>query len=197
MRGGLHYNIRGNKTYFLTMTVVYWIDLFTRLEQKKQVVDALKYCIDHKGLIVYSWCLMSNHLHMIANAHEPFDLAGIIRDFKRHTSKKAIEIISNEKESRREWLLERLAYAGRVHPKNKGYKVWRDKNHAIELYSERVTWQKLRYIHQNPVVSGIVAKEQDYLYSSARNYYGLSNVLEISCLPPPVITSEDWRFYSI
>ena len=31
--------------------------------------------------------------------------------------------------------------------------------------------QKLNYIHFNPVAAGIVDKEEEYIYSSARDYY--------------------------
>ena len=64
---------------------------------------------------------------------------------------------------------------------------WRDKNHAIELYTENVTWQKINYIHRNPVVDKMVYREQDYLFSSARNYFDLPSVLDVICLTPPVI----------
>jgi REP element-mobilizing transposase RayT len=201
MGRGLHYNIYKDKTYFLTMTVVDWIDLFTRVSQKQLIVDSLKYCKENKGLNIFGWCLMPSHLHLIANTKIPFDLDNVVRDFKRHTSKNAILLIENAPESRREWLLDKFAHAGKIHPKNKKYKVWRDKNHAIELFTEKVTWQKLRYIHRNPVIDKIVYNEQDYLPdnyrdSSARNYYGLPNVLEIDCLIPPVITSSSNNFYT-
>lgn len=139
---------------------------------------------------------MPSHLHIIANTNEPFQLEGVVRDFKRHTSKMLIWQIENQPESRREWLLERFKFAGKIHPKNKSYKVWRDKNHAIELYTEKVTWQKLKYIHRNPVVDKIVYNEQDYLFSSARNYYNLPNVLDIHCLTPPVITTSSYNFFN-
>ena len=196
MGRGFHYNIRKDKTYFMTMTVVDWIDLFTRVNQKQLIVDSLKYCQENKGLNIFGWCLMPSHLHLIANTKIPFDLDDVVRDFKRHTSKNAILLIENEAESRREWLLDKFAYAGKIHPKNKNHKVWQDKNHAIELYTERVTWQKLNYIHRNPVVDKVVYKEQDYLFSSARNYYGLPNVLEIDCLTPPITTVSSRNFFN-
>ena len=196
MGRGYHYNIYKDKTYFLTMTVVEWIDLFTRVIQKQLIIDSLKYCQENKGLNIFGWCLMPSHLHLIANTNIPFDLDNVVRDFKRHTSKHAIFLIQNEPESRREWLLDKFAHAGKIHPKNKNYKVWRDKNHAIELFTEKVTWQKLKYIHRNPVIDKIVYNEQDYLFSSARNYYGLPNVLEIDCLTPPVLTSSDKNFFT-
>ena len=196
MGRGLHYNIYKDKTYFMTMTVVDWIDLFTRVIQKELIIDSLKYCQENKGLNIFGWCLMPSHLHLIANTKTLFDLDNVVRDFKRHTTKNAVLLIENEPESRREWLLDKFAYAGKLHPKNKNYKVWRDKNHAIELFTEKVTWQKLKYIHLNPVIDKIVYNEQDYLFSSARNYYGLPNVLEIDCLTPPLLTSSNNNFFN-
>ena len=197
MGRGLHYNIRKDKTYFLTMTIVDWIDLFTRVNHKNLLIDSLKFCQENKGLNIFGWCLMPSHLHMIANTNEPFQLDDVVRDFKRHTSKHLIAQIENEPESRREWLLERFKFAAKIHSKNKNYKVWRDKNHAIELYTEKVTWQKLNYIHRNPVVEKIVYREQDYLYSSARNYYDLPSVIDVNCLTPPVITTSSPNFFNL
>ena len=148
---------------------------------------------------------MPSHLHLMANTKIPFDLDHVVKDFKRHTSKNAVLLIENEAESRRECLpalrleaglLDKFAYAGKIHLKNKNHKAWQDKNHAIELFTEKVTWQKLNYIHRNPVVDKIIFNEQDYLFSSARNYYGLPNVLEIDCLTPPVTTVSSRNFFN-
>ena len=98
---------------------------------------------------------------------------------------------------RRSREFERFKFAAKIHPKNRNYKVWRDKNHAIELYTEKVTWQKLNYIHRNPVVEKIVFREQDYLYSSARSYYNLPSVLDVICLTPPVITTSSPNFFNL
>jgi len=40
------------------------------------------------------------------------------------------------------------------------------------LFSLEFTWQKMNYMHNNPVASGLVEKAEDYLYSSARDYVG-------------------------
>ena len=39
--------------------------------------------------------------------------------------------------------------------------------------------QKIDYIHNNPVKDKIVTLPEDYYFSSARNYAGLENELEI------------------
>ena len=43
MGRGCHYNIYKDKTYFMTMTVIDWIDLFNRVTQKQLIVDSLKF----------------------------------------------------------------------------------------------------------------------------------------------------------
>jgi putative transposase len=186
--GGPHYSIHDNKSYFLTCTVVEWIDVFTRKNHKDAIIESLTYCQEQKGLNIFAWCLMPSHLHMLVNTNEPFQLADVIRDFKKFISKKIISQIKAEPESRREWLLEKFSEAGRRNNKIKYYKFWQDGNHAIEIYSEEVTWQKIEYIHNNPVEEGIVSTAEDYLMSSARNYAGLENLLPVICLHPPVRT---------
>src|SRR5674476_448972 len=77
-----------NAVYFLTFTITDWVDVFTRSCYRMVVVDSLNYCIESKGLTVYAWCLMSNHIHLVAKANEGFRLSDIIRDFKKFTAKK-------------------------------------------------------------------------------------------------------------
>ena len=47
------------------------------------IVDSLRYCQEHKGLDIYAWVLMSNHLHAIVSAREGYKLSDILRDFNR------------------------------------------------------------------------------------------------------------------
>jgi len=192
----LHYTMKSDKSYFLTMTIVDWIDLFTRVNHKMLLIDSLKFCQENKGLNIFGWCLMPSHLHLIANTKMGFELKDVIRDFKRYTCNNLIEQIINEPESRREWLIDKFKFAAKTHPKNTNYKIWQDGSHPVELFTEKFTWQKLNYIHRNPVVDKIVVKEEDYLFSSARNYYNLSSLLHVDCLTPPVITSSSRNFFN-
>lgn len=122
---------------------------------------------------------MSNHIHLIANARAGYSLSGILRDFKKFTSKKMILSIQEEPESRRNWMLKLFAYAGKSNCNNKYFQVWQQDNHAVELYSNRFILQKLHYIHNNPVRAAIVDNPADYLYSSARNYEDMEGLIEV------------------
>ena len=80
---------------------------------------------------------MSNHNHRITYTNEPFLLKDAIRDFKKFTSKKIIEQIQNEPESRWEWLLKLFEEEAEPSKRHKYYKFWQEGNHAIELFSEQ------------------------------------------------------------
>ena len=182
------YKIHNQKgIYFLTLTVVGWIDVFTRASYRDIVLDSLKYCIEEKGLVVYAYVVMSNHVHLIAqSASETQTLSDIMRDFKSFTAKqikKSIEDVQTG-ESRREWLKYLFGYFARGNQRNRTFQFWQSDNHPIELWSPRVIEQKLAYIHWNPVEAKIVASPSHYLYSSASNYFVGTDLLEVQVIPP-------------
>ncbi|WP_222707272.1 REP-associated tyrosine transposase, partial [Pontibacter qinzhouensis] len=159
--------------------VVDWVDIFTRPVYRHVIVDALKFCQQKKGLELYAWCLMSNHLHLIAAAEEGKRLSDLLRDFKKFTSRQLVEAIQQENESRKGWMLYRFQFAGKYDPKITHYKLWQEGNEAKEIHSNAFLKQKLAYIHQNPVRAEIVSEPEHYLYSSASNYAGHKGLLEV------------------
>jgi putative transposase len=142
--------------YFITPTIVNWIDLFTRKVYCELVLDSLKYCQKEKGIIIHAWCIMSSHLHLIVSSSGKAQLANFIRDFKKFKSKEIIKEIKSIPESRREWLLREFKDAGTQLKRIKNYKVWQDGNHPVELDTNKMLEQRLSYLHNNPVEQGIV-----------------------------------------
>jgi len=189
MSQGFKHSIREDKSYFLTITTVGWVDVFTRENHRDAIIDSLRYCIENKGLHLYAYCLMPSHLHLIANA-EDGNLADIIRDFKRYTSTRIKEQIAHEPESRREWMTTIFEIAAKERGKRQGFKLWKSGNHAIELSSPAFTWKKVQYIHNNPVAEGFVNSPEHWRYSSASNYMEHEKVVlpGVECLLPPIKT---------
>ena len=174
--------------YYLTFQIVGWVDIFTRKIYRDIAIESFKYCQENKGLEIYAYVIMSNHIHLLARGGNG-NLSGIPRDFKRHTSKRIIEVVRQKEESRREWLLMIFKYAARKHKRNNNYQVWTHENRAVEIFSNKFIEQKIDYIHNNPVVSGIVVNASDYLYSSARNYADLESVLDV------IQVNRRWKTY--
>ena len=173
-----------DQLYFVSFAVVNWIDLFIRNEYKQIILDSWRHCQANKGLEIYGWCIMTSHVHMIIGSNQN-KLEDIMRDMKRHTSeelKRAIQ--SNPAESRKEWMLWMMERAGQKNSNNSNFQLWQQDNHPIELFNSKILHQKLDYIHYNPVEAGFVEKPEDYLYSSARDYYGLPGLIDILLVDP-------------
>jgi REP element-mobilizing transposase RayT len=167
------YKIRNKEgIHFITFAVVEWVDVFTRKAYCDILLDSLRHCQKERGLYIHGWCLMSNHLHLVVSAKNE-DTSEILRDFKKFTSKQIIKaILENKNESRKEWMLQIFKEQGEKNSRNSIYQFWRQDNQPKELFSLEFTWQKMNYMHNNPVASGLVEKAEDYLYSSARDYVG-------------------------
>jgi putative transposase len=151
--------------YFITCTIHQWADVFTRKEYVDILLDSLCYCQQNKGLEIYEWVVMSNHLHLIVSSTGE-KLSDIIRDFKKFTATKIVQAIDdNERESRKKWLLW-------LFKKDNGIWFWEEGYHAEEIFSKDFFESKQRYIHLNPVRAGVVEKEEEYLYSSCGDRYG-------------------------
>ena len=154
-------------SYFITFTVVGWIDVFTRMDYCDIVINNLKYCQQYKEMELYAYVIMPSHIHLIAR-HKEGKLNEIIRDFKSVTAKEIIkEILNSGIESRKEWMLAMFKdYASKLR-QNKEYMFWQKTHHPTELFNPKVMNQKIDYIHNNPVEAGYVNSPENYLYSSA------------------------------
>lgn len=167
-----------DKIYFVTYTVVNWIDLFTQREYKDIILRSLEYCTEKKGLQIFSWCIMTNHVHLIIGTQGD-KIENILRDHKKHTSEILIKtILNNPIESRKKWILSQFREAGQANSNNTHYQLWQQHNKPIEIYSHDVILNYVNYIHNNPVKAGFVYHPQDWLYSSA------AKTTLLNCLTP-------------
>ena len=166
-------------TYYLTLQVVFWIDIFTRKTYRDIIIESLQHCQKEKGLEIYAFVIMSNHVHLLVRSSKE-ELSGTIRDFKKHTSKVIVkEILISGIESRKKWMLNLFSNAAKQKNKKSNYQLWTHENHAIEVFSNTFIKEKITYIHNNPVKNGIVQNPEEYIYSSAKFYAGEESVLEI------------------
>lgn len=154
-----------NLTHFLTITIIEWIDIFTKPQYFQIIVDSLKYCQKNKGLLLYEFVIMTNHLHLIAKAGEGNKLSQIISDFKKHTTR---EILKKLEKDNRKYILNLIKNS---FAKKKDYQnqIWQRENYPETIMNENFLKEKINYIYNNPVKKGYVAKQEDWLYSSARN----------------------------
>ncbi len=160
-------NASTDELYFVTLTVTGWIDVFTRRVYNDFIIENLTYCQQHKGLNIYAYVIMTNHVHLVANVTDG-SLGDVLGNFKTYTSKELFKMIKgNEQESRRDWMINAFQYARKYNPLNTNHQFWQNGNYPVLLYSPAVIDQKIDYIHENPVKAGFVGSAHEFWYSSA------------------------------
>ena len=176
-----HPNIEQKTCYYLTFNVVEWIDIFTRPVFKQIIVESLNYFIEKKGLVVFGWCLMTNHLHLIAQSRQGFDLALLINEFKKFTTKIILEDIDAESEVRRNWIMKKFREGGRPFRLINKFRVWQTETLSVHVDPQNTDFleEQLQYIHNKPVRDRIVSAPENYLYSSARDFVGEKGLVNI------------------
>ncbi|GGB11209.1 transposase [Puia dinghuensis] len=157
--------------YFLTLNTVDKIDVFTRPAYKQVIAEALNYFITTQGLTIYSWCLMTSHLHLIVRTKEATAPAYFERDFKKYTTPAILKTIEMEMDFRREWMLQHFEEYRKSLRKEK-FHLWQDccSPLRIDCSSRQSLLDRIAHIHENPVRERIVEQPESYLFSSARDY---------------------------
>ena len=189
---GDRYQIREqNSIHYLTFTVVDWIDVFTRIDYKQSIVQSLNYCIEHKGLEVYAWVLMTNHMHLIAKAKSNYRLSEIIRDFKKFTptsSAFATQYCPNFHSARRSLLVQLGVGFAYVINNRRSYKLCLNlsilgNEMIMNRYKETFeTWNKIASLYQDKFMDlNLYNDTYDFICSSIEK--DKAKVLEIGCGP--------------
>ena len=162
--------------YFITSTIIEWLPIFTRKPYFDIVIDSLHYARQRKGLKLFAYVTMDNHIHLIAAGG---NLAKIIGEFKSYAATQIVRLLQEEN---RQWLLNQLKFYKQGYKKESHFQVWQEGFHPKQISSDEMLRQKIEYIHSNPVRAGFVERAEDWLYSSARNYLCGTGVSEIDVL---------------
>jgi putative transposase len=164
-----------SRAYLCTCAFSLWLPVFNCGPQYFQIIlDSLTFCRRQKGLILHAYVLMIDHLHLILR-HA--DVSAFMRDFKSWNSRQITQQLEHEK---RENLLRLFRMVAPQGNRSQEFRVWQDGFHPKAITSDAMMFQKIKYVHSNPVRKGFVAAAEDWRYSSARNYLkGDHSMLEI------------------
>jgi putative transposase len=179
-------NLPLDACYFLTLNIVDKIDLFVRPAYKQVIADTLNNLIRTQGHHLYSWCLMSNHLHMVLRTKDGAAPAYFERDFKKFTTPALLKTIEMEMDFRREWMLRRFEEYGKSLRLLEKYHLWQNCSSPLHIENDqpRLLMDRIAHVHENPVREGIVDQPEAYLFSSARDYAGIRGLVAVKVVQP-------------
>lgn len=165
-----------NGIYFITSTIIEHIPIFLNEKMFNIIIDSFIFCRKEKGLKLYAFVIMDNHFHAIVTGD---NLSIILRDLKRFTAKEIIKSIRNMNSP---WLLNQIEYWKKKYKIDSNYQIWQEGFHPQQILNDDILKQKIEYIHFNPVKRGFVNKAEDWKYSSARNFLGDNQIIQLDSL---------------
>ena len=156
---------------FFTATNLNWLPLLSNDYHKQILLEALKYRTDTSQLIIYAFVIMPNHFHIIWRINDQIKKLDFQRDFMKFTARSILKfMLMNENP-----LLQKL----RVNAADRQFQFWERNSLSIPLYTQNVFFQKMDYIHNNPIQPkwNLVQIPEEYQYSSAAFYHsgGINN----------------------
>ncbi|WP_426671341.1 transposase [Mucilaginibacter sp. McL0603] len=169
-----------DSTWFITFTCFNWIPLFDITQSYDLIYNWLKLIDSKYDIKTLAYVIMPNHIHLLLEfGNDQLHLNTIISNGKRFM---AYAIIQRLVAGHNHAMLNTLALACSEKEKAKGqlHKVFEPSFDAKPIYSMDFLYQKLDYIHHNPVSGkwNLCNEFTDYLHSSA-SYYELEKPNEL------------------
>lgn len=163
------YKIQPEGLYFVTLTVVGGIDVFTRHEYCDLLVDNLNYCIEHKRLRVYEYAILPSRLYMIAGVEQgKSNLPKVLRDLKSTSAKQILRAIAEHPaEARKEWLLRLFQFFANRYQHDSEHHFWQFGNQPVDLEKFVKKDQSFPSPLKSLMNEKIVDIPEHYLYCSA------------------------------
>jgi REP element-mobilizing transposase RayT len=174
---------RDNPAYYLTSVTHHRLPVFQHDAIKQIVCRAFEEARKNHRLKLFAYVIMPDHTHVVTDSVHA--IADTLRYLNGVSAKRVIDHL---KEHGFESSLAKLRIQERGDRQK--YSVYEHHPNALRITGERSLWQKVQYIHLNPVRAGIVDHPNDYRFSSARLWHGRPAEDE------PLLTDHqdiDWR----
>jgi putative transposase len=168
-------NLIEERYFFVTTTVVRFLKVFTSPQTCQILINSIKFYQSKYKFAVLAYVIMPSHFHWIIEVNPEFGtISDIMRDLKRSTSKELTRYLDADKQMRNIFISEAKGSDKQIR------RFWMPQFDDEVIRNQKMFWDKMNYIHKNPVEEGLVLRQEDYVYSSARNYIlNDSSVLEV------------------
>jgi REP element-mobilizing transposase RayT len=160
--------------YFMTWTMSGWLPVFTREWAVEEIYRSWNHLQEEGEIELLGYCILENHLHLIAVGPS---LANAVARSRSFTARQIIDGLKQRGESS---LLKQLQWHKLKHKRDREFQLWQEGKQPKQIRSDDVMWQKLEYIHYNPVRRGYVDDPLHWRYSSARNYAKESGLIGVT-----------------
>lgn len=159
---------RTTPAYYFTSVTHNRLPIFRTDKLKEVVCNAFAEAWERHGILILAYVIMPDHVHLLVFSKRK--LEDTLRLINGISARRVIQYL---KENHFESSLFKLRHEGRE--RNYKHSVWQHHSDSLEIFGEDTFKQKVDYIHLNPVRAGLAARPEDYKFSSALRWAGVSN----------------------
>ena len=103
---------------------------------------------------------MPNHLHVLWEVLDPYDVDKVIHSFKSYTANQLSQLLDETQKQN-----------FRVEKSDRVNQIWKKRSLSVEIVTPKFLKQKMNYIHDNPRRAKLVIDNIDYKFCSYKSYY--------------------------
>jgi len=153
-----------NYLTFFTATILNWNHLLKPDKYRNIIIESLRFLVTNKRVVLSAFVIMPNHIHIVWRINKELKYENVQRDFLKYTSQMILNDLKNYHPSKLKYF-----YAN---AKDRKYQIWERNALSIKIFSDKVAYEKINYIHNNPIQEGwsLCELPEMYKYSSARFY---------------------------
>lgn len=162
--------------YFMTASIVDWKHLFIPSKYIDVPLNSLGWMQKQNKILLFAFVIMPSHLHAIIKPITE-SIGNIVQQFGSFTAHAILKQLRTDNHTDLLGLFQQ-----KKRDQRHEHSIWQDIQ-AKNIYSPDFLWQKMEYIHQNPIAKEwkLVEDRADYPYSSAGYYdYGRKPIIEIT-----------------
>jgi putative transposase len=161
------YNDRGH-AHYLTFSCFQRRPFLSRDRTRRWTVEAIALAREKHQLDLWAWVIMPEHVHLlICPRQAAYDISAILSTVKQSVSKRAVLFVKNEAPQFARWMADPRPDGGQ------SLRFWqRGGGYDHNMWTPRRIWEKINYIHANPVRRGLVCRPNEWVWSSCRDYAG-------------------------
>jgi putative transposase len=144
---------------FITTTVLDFVHVFDTPAMRERMVARILSDHAYYGATLHAFVVMSNHIHLLTRLPADHDVSWFVQRLKSNSAKEMLPLLTPTQVD----ALSLQSGPGRR-------SLWQASFRSVTVEDEAMFWQKVTYIHQNPVRAGLVDHAEGYAWSSAARY---------------------------
>jgi putative transposase len=161
MPTGLHRCHDAGYLHFITTSCYQRLPMLGTQKNRDLFLEVLEQVRRRYHFVVVGYVVMPEHVHLLVSEPEREDTSLVMQVLKQGFARRLLCQHRREGDPRQEAMWE-LAL--------RQQHIWQKRYYDFVVWSAEKRWEKLHYIHQNPVRRGLVLEPKHWRWSSARDW---------------------------